>query len=88
MHCDIDVVSALWAEGDAVCVHPGSGVISGDDAVIRNWRHILEHSRPTEIIHRLISRTVSADLAIHVVTEDILDKGNVVAVVITTNEYR
>lgn len=88
MHCDIDVMSALWADGDVVCVHPGSGIISGYDAVIRSWHHILENSQPTDIRYELLNKTIVDDLAVHVVTEEIVNKGTVVAVVIATNVYR
>jgi hypothetical protein len=88
MHCDVDVMSALWAEGDVVCVHPGSGIISGYEAVVRSWRHILENSSPSEIRYDLVSKTIAGDLAIHIVTEEILNNGTPVAIVVATNVYR
>ena len=88
MRCDIEVMSALWAEGSVVCVHPGSGIISGYEAVVRSWQHILENSQPTEIQYNLVSKSVVDDLAVHVVTEEIRDNDTVVAVVIATNVYR
>ena len=88
MRCDIEVMSALWAEGSVVCVHPGSGIISGYEAVVRSWQHILENSQPTEIQYNLVSKSVVDDRAVHVVTEEIRDNDTVVAVVIATNVYR
>lgn len=88
MHCDIDVMSALWADGDVVCVHPGSGVISGYEAVVRSWHHILKNSQPTDIRYQLVNQSIVDDLAVHVVTEEILSHGTVVAIVIATNIYR
>ena len=87
MHCDTDVMSALWGEGDVVCVHPGSGIISGYEAVVRSWHHILENSRPTDIRYQLVNKSIVGDQAVHVVTEEILNNGTVVAVVIATNVY-
>ena len=88
MHCDIDVMAALWAEGDVVCVHPGSGIITGYDAVMRSWRHILENSQPGDIQYKLTSKTIVGSLAIHVVEEEIRNNGTIAAVVIATNVFR
>ena len=85
---DADVMSALWSEGDVVCVHPGSGVISGHNAVVRSWRHILENSRGGEIQYTVMKKTQTDDLAVHVVTEEVMVDGVTVAVVIATNTYR
>jgi len=87
-HCDIDVMKALWAEGDVICVHPGSGIISGYEAVVRSWQHILENSQPADIRYSVISKSVADNLAIHVVTEEIRNNDTIVAVVIATNVYR
>lgn len=88
MRGDIDVMSALWAEGDVVCVHPGSGLISGYNAVERSWRHILENFQGGEIHYTVIKKTQTDDLAVHVVTEEILSNGFAIAVVIATNVYQ
>ena len=58
-HSDKDVMAALWAEGDVVCIHPGSGVILGYDAVIRSWNHILENAHRSKIRYTVSKRTVS-----------------------------
>lgn len=88
MNADIEVMSALWAENDVICVHPGSGVIAGYDAVLRSWRHILENSGPAEIRYSIISKTHTEDLAVHVVSEKIIDRGTVMAVVVATNVFQ
>lgn len=88
MHCDTDVMSALWAQGDVVCVHPGSSIIFGHEAVVRSWQHILENSQPTDIRYHVVNKSIVDDLAVHVVTEEILNNDIVVAVVIATNVYR
>ncbi len=39
---DADAMAALWAEEHPVtCVHPGSDVLVGRDAVIASWRAVL-----------------------------------------------
>lgn len=88
MNADLDVMSALWAEDDVICVHPGSGVIAGYDAVLRSWRHILENSGPAEIRYSTISKTHGENLAIHLVSEEIIDRGTVMAVVVATNVFQ
>ena len=86
-HCDVDVMASLWAEGDVVCVHPGSGVIVGHDAVVRSWSHIFLGSSPPQIKFTPGKRVLSGDLAVHVGTEEITTAGET-AVVLTTNVYQ
>jgi len=88
MRCDIEVMKQLWGDGEVVCVHPGSGLISGHDAVVRSWRHILENANPAEIRYTLINKTETSDLAVHVVVEEILQHGVTSAMVLATNVYR
>lgn len=88
MHGDKDVMAALWAEGDVVCVHPGSGVILGYDAVVRSWSHILDNANRSEIRYTATKKAVSDDLAVHLVAEEIMHNQVVVAVVIATNVYQ
>ena len=88
MHCDIEVMAALWADGDVVCVHPGSGVIMGHEAVVRSWRHILENASPTQIRYTTMNKIISNDLAVHFVAEEILNNDVIAAVVVATNVYK
>lgn len=88
MHGDKAVMAAVWADGDVVCVHPGSGVILGYDAVVRSWQHIFENTQGSEIRYTATNKTMSDDLAVHIVAEEMMDKGSVMAVVISTNIYQ
>lgn len=88
MRGDVEVMSALWADGDVICVHPGPGVISGHDSVVHSWRHILENSRGAEIRYAAMKKLQTGDVAVHVVAEEIMDKHIVAAVVISTNVYQ
>lgn len=88
MHRDQEVMAALWNIGNVICVHPGSRLIVGYDAVIRSWNHILQNSQKAEIRYQVESKSVSDELAVHVVTEEILDENVVLAVVIATNVYQ
>lgn len=86
-HCDTDVMAALWADGDVICVHPGAGVLLGYAAVVRSWKHILENSMMPEIEVSVVQRTQSDDLAVHLVTEEIEIDAETVFV-LATNVYR
>lgn len=88
MHRDQDVMEALWNNGKVVCVHPGSRGIVGYDAVIRSWKHILQSSQQIDIRYQVESKSVSDELAVHVVTEEILENNVVLAMVIATNVYQ
>jgi ketosteroid isomerase-like protein len=81
-------MAALWAEGDVVCVHPGSGLITGHAAVVRSWRHILGNFHGGEIRYTVMNKTASDDLAVHIVVEEIMDNDVVMAVVLATNVYQ
>ncbi|GAB4353151.1 MAG: nuclear transport factor 2 family protein [Gammaproteobacteria bacterium] len=85
--CDAEVMAALWAEGDVVCVHPGSGAVVGHEAVARSWRHIFAGARPPRVSYRVGKRTVSDSLAVHILTETIGGAGEE-AVVLATNVYQ
>jgi ketosteroid isomerase-like protein len=86
-HCDTEVMAALWADKDVVCVHPGAGALVSHDAIVRSWANIFSNNHRTEINHTVINRVVSNDLAVFVVAEEILDSGTVSAVVLATNVY-
>ena len=85
---DMDVMRALWADGDVVCVHPGSSAIIGYDAVIRSWSYILEQAHPPQFEYDVIRQEESEDMAFHLVAEKIaLQNGNSV-LVLATNIYK
>ena len=86
--CDTDVMAALWADEDVVCVHPGAGVIVEYDAIIRSWANIFSNADSAEIKTTLMRRVLSDELAVYVVAEEVLSSGQVAAVVLATNVYR
>jgi hypothetical protein len=87
-HCDPDVMAGLWADADVACVHPGAGAIVDYDAIIRSWTNIFSSAHRTDIKHTVIKRTVSKELAVFVVAEELLSSGVVTAIVLATNVYR
>ena len=86
-HCDSEVMAALWADTDAVCVHPGAGALVDHKAIARSWANIFSNNHRININHTVINRVVSNGLAVFVVAEEILDSGTVTAVVLATNIY-
>ena len=87
-HCDSDVMAVLWADGDVVCVHPGSDAIVGHVNVARSWAHIFADAQRPSIRFSIMRRTESEGLAVHVVTEEIRSGQAVVARVLATNVYQ
>ncbi|MBD3670237.1 MAG: nuclear transport factor 2 family protein [Gammaproteobacteria bacterium] len=88
MHCDKEVMAALWADGDVICIHPGSGAIVGHEAVVRSWSHIFTNARMPEINFTVAKRTMTDDLAVHIVAEEIATGNEASAVVLATNVYQ
>lgn len=87
-HCDSEVMASLWADGDVVCVHPGSGAIIGHAQVARSFAHIFSNAQRPDIRFSVVNRVASDELAVHLVTEDISTGQGRVARVLATNVYR
>jgi len=87
MHGDVNVIAAIWSADNAVCVHPGSSIIQGHEAVIRSWQHILDHALSPDIDYKVLNKTQTESLAVHVVEEKIKTAQTQPAVVISTNVY-
>ena len=88
MHCDTKVMAALWADGDVVCIHPGSGAIVGHEAVVRSWSHIFTNARPPQITFTVSKRIVSDELAVSLVLEEVSTDDGETALVLATNVYQ
>lgn len=86
--CDSAVMTAVWADGDVVCVHPGSSAIVGHASVTRSWTHIFTNAQRPAIAFAVLNRIESADLAVHVVMEDIAAGPGASARVLATNVLR
>lgn len=87
-HCDSDVMAALWADDDAVCVHPGSGAVVGYARVARSYAHIFTHAQRPDIRFSVVKRIHTDALAVHLVTEDISTGADTPVRVLATNVYR
>lgn len=85
--CDADVMQRLWADGEVICVHPGSAAIIGYEAVARSWTHILSQASMPGFAFQRISTRNSSDLAVHLVAEQVAS-GEGSAIVLATNVYQ
>ena len=88
MHCDKDVMAALWADGDVVCIHPGSGAIVGYDSVVRSWSHIFSNAQHPDIAFDVLKKTMIDGLAVHLVVEEISTGNETSTLVLATNVYQ
>lgn len=67
---DIDTMTAVWAEGvRSLCIHPGSGLLRGRDAVMQSWVEIFAGAEPPTVEYRLLESLEAADLVVHLVEE-------------------
>jgi hypothetical protein len=74
---DLALMGTVWSdEPSVVCVHPGSDLLRGRTEVLRSWADILNGAERPEIRYRLIQRTVSHELAVHLVEELIRPGGS------------
>ncbi|TNF34889.1 MAG: hypothetical protein EP315_06665 [Gammaproteobacteria bacterium] len=88
MHCDQAVMAALWAAGDVTCIHPGSGVIAGYEAVNRSWSHIFSNAQRPAIKFSVLSKSQADGLAVHLVSEEIASANSAPILVLATNVYQ
>ena len=77
---DIDRMTALWVDGDAGrlarCVHPGAGIISGVESVLRSWTLIMANTDDLQFIVTDVEPVVSGDMATVTCVEIILRPGD------------
>ena len=86
-NCSIQEMDAVWADEDAICIHPGSAALRGKTAVMHSWARILAAGNAVDIEYEVIQRIVSEELAIHIVRE-ILTQNDGRIEVMATNVYR
>lgn len=85
---DLDAMRAIWATHDSIhCIHPRGELLLGRDAVMASWRQILAGGT-VGIVAEPVSSSVGANLAVHLVTEQLLDEaGRVAGIMLATNVY-
>ena len=88
--CDLEAMQTLWADRDAVCVHPGAEPVVGHEAVVRSWGMIFKGAESPEVRINVMRRIGCEDMAVHILEEHIRSPGAAgqEAVVFVTNVYR
>jgi len=81
-----------WDAGqDIVCIHPGSPVLRGWEAIAQSWGHIFSAPRRMNITVHHRRWIEGADLAIHILEEEITPEGGRTSAspaIPVTNAYR
>ena len=73
---DLDLMEAVWADGDRpLCIHPGSGLLTGKPAIMQSWNEIFSGGEPPIIEHRFIDGFATEELVIRLVEERIRARG-------------
>jgi ketosteroid isomerase-like protein len=81
---DADAMATLWAEDHPVaCIHPGSDVLVGRDAVLASWRAVLVPGGAPELSCSQAEANVLGDVAFVTCHEVIRTGGRLAA----TNVY-
>ena len=78
-------------EPDIVCVHPGSSVLHGWEAIARSWAHIFAAPGRMSITVHHREWIENGDLAMHIVEEEITAEGTqrpATPPIPVTNAYR
>jgi len=89
--CDVGAMAQVWAEHEVICIHPGSMVLQGRNAVLQSWAEILGDAARPAIGVQSISQVRHGDLAVHVVEEHITPRRGSDAspsVILATNIFR
>jgi hypothetical protein len=91
MKCDSRAMDKVWADGDVVCIHPGSTALVGHAMVIRSWSNILDNSELPNLHYEVVCRYTNKDLTIHVVEEHLMSGSadqTSRSIVLATNIYQ
>ena len=88
--CDVEAMAVVWAEEGVVCIHPGSAALLGREVVMQSWTSILCNAERPTLHVEVLSRTVSNDMAVHIVEEYLTAGGGarMTSMVLATNVYR
>lgn len=69
---DLEALMAVWAEDEEiVCIHPGSGRISGYAAIRDAWAQVFSNGQRLNVRHTLQSHHHDPLTAVHSVLEEI-----------------
>lgn len=69
---DLELMGAVWADGDqALCIHPGGGLLRGKVAVMQSWLEIFSNAAKPAVEYRCIDGYVSDNLVVRLAEERI-----------------
>lgn len=89
--CDLEAMMAVWCDDkEAVCIHPHGPRLTGSREIRDGWRQIMAHSPRIRFKVDDLHTIQNADLAIHLVNEDIHvgDTEEPDFTILATNVYR
>lgn len=88
---DLTAMKTVWAgTRNAVCIHPGSQPLMGVSKILQSWESIFSGGPEMHFRVQLMEKTLTEDLAIHLVAEYIRLSGEAEerAPIFATNIYR
>lgn len=89
---DVDLMEALWDEGDVVCVHPGWPLLRGRGQVMRSWAGVMAGTSYIQFFLTDVVVVVDGDTAVVTCKENVLTEVTVDATrgtaVVATNVFR
>lgn len=86
---DLTAMKAVWVDAPrAACVHPGSGLLLGTDAIMSSWRDIFSGTSAPRVRVTVVQSWADTRTAVHIVEEHIESSDqDRSATVIATNLY-
>lgn len=73
---DFAAMSEVWRDDpDALCIHPGGGLLKGTTTVMQSWLEIFSAAQPPTIDIEPVTGMTSGDLAVRVLVELIRPNG-------------
>jgi hypothetical protein len=87
---DVQLMDAVLALEGVSCIHPGTTVILGRDAVLDSWAKILQNINEPAFYTEVLNRSLVDNIAVHLVAERIAvdhQPDAVTSLVLATNVY-
>lgn len=86
---DLEGMMGVWArQAEIECIHPFGERLQGTASVRKSWQQLFKNGKQLRFQLDQISSTTDAQLAVHVLHENITVAGNTQHRVIATNVYR
>ena len=86
---DLEGMMGVWArQAEIECIHPFGERLQGTASVRKSWQQLFKNGKQLRFQLDQISSTTDAQLAVHILHENITVAGNTQHRVIATNVYR